>query len=158
MAEVLLDPIPFYGPLLQDGTDPVSNVWFRWLEQLLERIAVSAARIDTYATATVETAALGTTNLGITSAGIYQISWTLRITRAATTSSSLQVGVTYTDDGITVSQSGAAATGNTVTTVQSGVVIVETDANSPVTFATTYASVGGTSMQYKIAVQAVKLV
>lgn len=84
------------------------------------------------------------------SAGVYRVSWYLRITRAATVSSSVAVTIRSTDGGVVCSQGGAAVVGNTTATVQSGVVLVRADASAPISFETAYGSVGATAMQYRL--------
>lgn len=89
--------------------------------------------------------------------GIYQIAYIAQITRAATTSSSLTVTFQYTRNGITQTFARAAITGNTTTTHDEFVIPIKTDANSPITYATTYASVGGTSMQYALDIALIRV-
>ncbi len=80
------------------------------------------------------------------------MSWYLRVTQPASSSSSVQVTVTATDQGNVCQQSGPALTGNTVTTVQSSNVEVLTDAASPVTVSVAYASIGATPLLFKLVV------
>jgi hypothetical protein len=90
--------------------------------------------------------------VGSLSSGLYRVSYYTRVTTAATTSSSLTFSLSFTDDAITVALAGTAMTGNTTSTAQSGTYLLQMDANSPITYSTTYASVGATSMQYKLSV------
>ena len=85
------------------------------------------------------------------SAGVFRVSWFLRITQAATTSSSVAVTVAFTD-GVSLTVSGAAVTGNTTSTFQQQSVVVRCDANSSLSYSTTYSSVGATPMQYALSV------
>jgi hypothetical protein len=85
------------------------------------------------------------------SAGVFRVSWFLRITQAATTSSSVAVTVGFTD-GVALTISGTAVTGNTTTTIQQQSVIVRCDAASAITYSATYSSVGATPMQYALSV------
>ena len=79
------------------------------------------------------------------------MTWYLRITTAATTSSSVAVSFGWTDT-VSATLSGAAVTGNTVTTIQTGTGMFVVDAASPVTYTTSYSSVGATAMQYALSV------
>lgn len=101
-----------------------------------------------------------------TQGGIYKISFSLKVTRAATTSSTLgALTITYTDATDSVAQSvvalagtqaGAAATtnaGNSTTTVLQGQVTVNAKAGTNINFAIAYASTGGTTMQYEAHLQ-----
>jgi hypothetical protein len=86
--------------------------------------------------------------LGPLAAGLYRVSYYARITRAATSSSSLTVSIGFTDGGASRTLSGAAMTGNTTGTVQSNTWLIRLDQASPVTYSAAYASSGATSMQY----------
>jgi hypothetical protein len=101
---------------------------------------------------TAQEASIGTTALqaGSLVEGLYRISWYARITRAATTSSTLTVTIGWTESTLALTLGGAAITGNTTTTVQSGSIIAMLDGASPLTYATTYGSVGATTMQYRL--------
>lgn len=87
--------------------------------------------------------------VGVTG-GAYRINYYARIMRPGAVSSSLIVTFDWTDLGVACSFSGAAMTGNTVTTLQSETLLVEVDNLSPIRYSTTYASVGVPSMEYKL--------
>lgn len=146
------DPIPYQHPLLEGDKRPIAKEWYRWLDDDLTARLAAAPQLTKSVQVTGQTASISGTDLGVTQGGLYWVSWVLRVTTAATTSSSLTFSVSATDDALVVVQTGAAATGNTTTTVQSGVFKVQSDAASPITFSVAYASVGGTSMVYKISV------
>lgn len=98
-------------------------------------------------------AAIATTSIptdGDLSAGLYRVTWYARITTAAGVSSSLTVSFGWTDGAISQTHSGAAITGNTTTTFQSGTLLLRTDAASPITYATTYASNAAGVMRYSL--------
>lgn len=88
--------------------------------------------------------------LGTTAAGLYRVAWTFRITTAATVSSSLTVTIQYTDGSVSCQQVGAGVTGNATNTVQSGVILLRSDTAAAINYAVSYASVGATSMVYKL--------
>jgi hypothetical protein len=87
---------------------------------------------------------------GALTAGLYRVSYVARITRAATTSSSLTVSLSWTVGGNVVTLTGAPITGNTLGTVQCGGGLIRIDEGSPITYAAVYASVGAVGMQYAI--------
>jgi len=89
--------------------------------------------------------------------GIYQIIYHARITTAAGTSSSLTVTFTWTEGGVAQTYSGAAITGNTTATHQSGVVMIRSDTGTTVNYSTAYASTPASAMNYSFDV-ALKLV
>lgn len=84
---------------------------------------------------------------GTVTAGLYLIAYYVRITRAASTSSSLAVEWTWTDT-VAQTETYAAVTGNTTATHDWKLALVYVDKNSPIRYALTYASVGATTMQY----------
>lgn len=132
-----------------------TRVWSKWLTVLVAAVNATVQQIGR-ATLTAQSASIATTAIATVAltAGTYQVSWYARITRAATTSSSLTVHVTSTDGGITVTQSGAAITGNTTGTAASGQFLVTVDAGTTLRYSTTYASAGATTMQYALDVRA----
>lgn len=81
---------------------------------------------------------------------VYRVSYSLQTTRAASVSSNLQITIGWTSYSVAQSQSGAAIVNGTNVSQQSGQFIIQADANTDVTYAVTYASVGGTSMQYAL--------
>lgn len=89
-------------------------------------------------------------------AGMYRISYYLKVTQAATTSSSVTLALTYTDrDDSTVLTFVTASPLNATdeTGVISGQMIVDAKLSTNLQYATTYASVGGTPMQYKLRIK-----
>lgn len=88
--------------------------------------------------------------VGTLASGIYRISYYARITRPATTSSSLTPQFRWTDGGVAQTQTGAAMTGNLTTTVQQDRLMVRVDKDTSIVLDATYASVGATTMQYRI--------
>ena len=153
-----LAPPPLENPIVEDGNSiagrPVKGLMTRafnnWLLSLTTRLEQAAYGILPTVTLAAQNASIGTTPLiASAAAGLYRVSWFFRITTAASVSSSLQVTFSGTDGGISYTQSGAAVTGNTTATVQSGTVLVRADQSSPISYSTTYASVG-TPMAYGI--------
>ena len=127
--------------------------WLDYFTAQSNLISQMPARIQTVSVAQ-QSASIGATDMsnGSLSAGLYLIQYYARITQAATTSSSLEVVFDWTDGGVTPVYTGAAMTGNTTSTFQSGSLMVEVDALSPIRYSTIYASVGGTVMEYKLVV------
>jgi len=126
--------------------------WQVWLRGVTDALN-AAPQVQTSVTGTPTGASIGTTTLlaDTGSAGVFRVSWFLRITQAATTSSSVAVTVGFTD-GVALTISGTAVTGNTTTTIQQQSVIVRCDSASAITYSTTYSSVGATPMQYALSV------
>lgn len=126
--------------------------WQIWLRGVVDALN-AAPQVQTRVTGTPTGATIPSTVLlaDTGSAGVFRVSWFLRITQAATTSSSVAVTVAFTD-GVSLTVSGAAVTGNTTSTFQQQSVIVRCDANSSLSYSTTYSSVGATPMQYALSV------
>jgi len=120
---------------------------------------------------TAQAAAIATATLyavPASSAGPYRISWTAKVTRAATTSSVLgALTITYTNpDGVVVTQTapgfnsaGTVGTTNTTnSTTSTGVLtgipfVVDANSSTNIQYAFAYTSVGATSMQYSIRIR-----
>lgn len=146
-------PPPTKDPIA-DAARKITAPWLEYLTSLTQTLDRSPSRAETV-TRTGLTASIGTTPIpsAALSSGLYRISVYGRITRAATTSSSLTVTISWTEDGISLSESYSAVTGNTTTTVLTGPPkLLKIDANSPVSYSTTYASVGGTTMIYELSI------
>lgn len=121
---------------------------FRW-QALIDAFSQSPTVALTRKTA--QQAALGSTILWtVRTAGPYRIGIYLRITQAASTSSSATVTLAWVESGIAQSKTFAAVTGNTTTTTDSQSFEVEADAASNLTISVAYASVGGVPMQFRI--------
>lgn len=129
----------------------ISDLWLNFLTVLLQVLNQAPNRVGQQGL-TAQDASLGATDLtsGGAGAGLYRVTYYARVTTAATVSSSLTVTIAFTDHGTAQSTSGAAITGNTTTTKQSGSFLLYSDAASPITVATTYASVGATAMVYQL--------
>ena len=130
-----------------------SKSFLEWVtSSVLTRLDSAPARAST-ASVTERAASIGTTSLnsGSLSAGLYQVSWFARITQAATVSSSLTVTISFTQGGVSLTLSGVALTGNTTTTVQAeSPHLIRIDGATPVSYSTTYVSVGATAMKYRL--------
>jgi hypothetical protein len=148
-VSVTLAPFPVRTGVTLEGNRLMTRPWVAWITDLVERVNASAPRVSSVEV-TGKSASIGTTTLPRDSSaeGMYRVGYFARITTAATTSSSLTVTVGGTNGGVAVSFSGAAITGNTTSTVQSGTFYLQSDGGTNLTYATTYASSGGTAMQY----------
>jgi len=129
----------------------MAKSWIIWLQQsVLLRLSAAIAITKTVVLA-AQAATIATTSLQtLTSGGLYRISYVIRVTQAATTSSSLTVTIGWVDAGVALTLVGSALTGNLTTSLQSASVVVRAAALSDLTYAVLYASVGATVMQYRI--------
>lgn len=143
----------------QDETNPqrrdpfyMAKGWVQWLQDALVARVQTALYLLKTLSLTGKTAAISATAipLGTLAAGRYRVAWYARVTTAAGVSSSLTVTLSWTEGAAALSISGAAMTGNTTTTVQSGVIEIQVDAASAISYATAYASNPATAMVYQL--------
>jgi hypothetical protein len=122
-----------------------------WLLSLADRINATP-EILASVKASTQAASISATSLSILSVspGLYRLSMSARISRAATTSSSLIVTFGWTAGGVSCTTASPAMTGNTTATVGSLTVLARVDEATAITYATTYVSAGGTTMQYDL--------
>ena len=137
----------------------VTRVMRYWLLSLVDRLNATPHLLDTVQVSAQETA-ISATDFAILSVspGMYRLSMGARISRAATTSSSLIVTFGWVSSGVSCTTSSPAMTGNTTATVGSLTVLVRVDESTAITYATTYVSVGGTTMQYSLDVSCEQIV
>ncbi|HYE92385.1 MAG TPA: hypothetical protein VEA38_15255 [Terriglobales bacterium] len=158
MAE-LTNPLPSEAPLGYakiGGRDvPIyldTEAWEPFFRSLKTRIEGSPERLTIVDTGELE-ASVGTTPLELPAlpTGLYRISVYARITRAATTSSSLTVSIHHTDGGANPTKATAAMTGNTTATTNDPFVhLIHIDEDTALSYSTTYVSVGATPMKYRV--------
>ena len=141
-------PVP-YNIAVIDQNRILTPEWQRYL-MLLPSTLASIPNVYNRIFLSTQAASIAATDLsgGTLLPGDYRATWYARITRAATTSSSLTVQINWVDGTVACSYAGAAITGNTTATVQSGTFMFRCDSAATVTYQTTYGSVGATSMQY----------
>lgn len=128
-----------------------SKKWQIWLGETVFSRMQSTSQVILTKTLTAQAASIASTpfTIGTIAAGLYRLSWAMRITTAATVSSSLAIGFSWTETAVSLTHTDAAITGNTTTTIQSGMVMIRSDANAPIQYIFTYASVGATPMQFR---------
>ena len=136
----------------------VTTEWERWFGAVGMDVADSPARVSA-TDLSGQAASIAPTALpiGSISHGVYRISYYARITTPATTSSSLTVAIDWPDSSVSCTFTGAAITGNTTATFQQDIVTMDVDANGPIQYSTTYASVGATPMAYKLVITCEKV-
>ena len=137
----------------------VTQVMRYWLLSMVDRLNATPQTLDTVQLST-QAASISATNFAILSVspGVYRLSMGARISRAATTSSSLTVTFGWTASAVACTTSSTAMTGNTTATVGTLPILVRVDEATAITYATTYASAGGTTMQYSLDVSCEQLV
>lgn len=126
--------------------------WIRWLLDVLVPAIQAAPQIKRTVSLVTQSAAIGATAipLGALAAGTYRIGYYARVTSPDGVSSSLTVTLGWTESAQPLTLSGAAMTGDSLTTVQTGLAVVIIDAASALTYATVYASNTPAKMQYRL--------
>lgn len=144
------ETVPYYSPVLEGGKELISSAYYHFLDNLRQQVDANAQVAGSTAL-TVQGAAIGATTILVTQfSGLYRFTWYLRITTAATTSSSATVTLGFTESGVPLTKTFTAVTGNTIQTIASETFLLRSDAPAPITFAVAYASTGATSMVYRL--------
>lgn len=129
--------------------------WIQWAYKLLDRIQATVQVLKTLALGTTGVglnASIGATAipLGGLSGGLMRVAWYARIRTPDPVASSLTVIIGWTEGGVALTLQGAAIVSNLVTSVQSGVIEIQVDPNSAITYATTYVSNTPGFMHYSL--------
>lgn len=148
-----LPPLNAREPMVDADRRPSKTFLDLWTH-VSARQEASAARVGSATTQPGLSAAVSTTalELGALSAGYYRVSVYVRVTTAATVSSSITPTIAHTDNGIACSQAGDALTANSVSVPKSWTFVVYADASSPISYSVAYASVGATAAVYKVTI------
>lgn len=149
----------FSGPPLRDTmVEPTGNAradyvrkpWFLWFNNVFAVLGVSvlvgASSALSGQHASVVASPFETSRPLVD--GFYRVTYALRISQAASLTSSATVTIGWTTGGIACSQAFPAVTGNATNDVQGNVVPMRVDANTSVTCSVAYASTGGTPMKF----------
>lgn len=150
-----LDPIGTFHNREDNKPDILRGVfitppWIQWLTTLGTQVSNGATRIQGV-TIPSGAGSIAPTDMtgGGASSGLFEIKYYLHVVVPAGVSSSLQITFNWTDRGVAMTATGAAMTGNTTTTYQSGELsLFHADAATPITYSLTYASAGVPAMQY----------
>lgn len=130
----------------------------RWLSGLNAEVAARPKR-DVHVRSASNSAAIATTALAIDTvhAGVWRISVQVRVVVPATASSDVQATISWTQGGVTQTQTTALLTGNLTTTREGMTVVLRVTQATPVSYAVSYTSVGATPMVYELDVVAEEL-
>jgi hypothetical protein len=150
---ILQIPIPTGDPWVNKDLT-LSDIAIKYLTAEGDVSVAAARKLGNGVDITTQTASIGSTPIYLSAIpeGTYRISYYAQVTVPASSSSSLQVTLGWTSNGVAQSFVGTAMTTNSTTTIQDATKFIHVDANTPITYATTYASVGATSMQYLLSV------
>jgi len=153
-----LPSIPYESPVT-DGQF-LSSDYYQYLFALQGRAESASSLLSTPVELTNQSATIATTAIPLPAltAGLYVMRYYARITVADGVSSSLTVTLGWTESAQALTFSGAAMTGDTVTTVQSNTIMVQVDANTSLRYSTVYASNTPAKMRYRLSVTVESLV
>lgn len=137
---------PGDGPAFKIGWD-----WQKWVGLIAEKLSRTPER-KARVGLTSQQATINTTPipLSVVRPGVYRVSYWIKITQAATVSSSFQFGLAWTRHGLTLTAQAAAVATNTTSTYQFGTLVIHVDATTPISYDLTYASSGATPMRYEL--------
>ena len=148
MADVV--PVPIRSKVVE-AAGVLTRDLVRFFEAIRQWLGDTTRQVASVAL-TAQAAAIVTTSIPTNEleTGLYRATYSLRITQAATSSSSAAVTFGWTTNSVLCSQAFAAVTGNTTASQSSGAVTVLVDTATPVSYAVAYASAGATSMTYAL--------
>lgn len=144
---------PVNTPLVTKSGKMESH-WQTWTLLVLLQRLIASVFVQTVAepssAAPLHALVAPTALVASAAAGLYRISWHIRIAVADGVNSSVTLSILSTEGGSAITQSGAAVTGDTLQTVQSGSVLVTPDAQLPISYSVAYASNTPAKMGYNL--------
>lgn len=143
-----IEPPPSATPVInKDGT--MQKNWLDWLLLKLIPRLTAVGVIKRVVPLTGQSAAIPATSLvQVTGAGVYRISRYVQISTIDGVASAVQLTVTYTYLGQTLTIVGANVNGDTLTSRDEGVDTIRTDGGTSITYAFSYASTTPNKMQF----------
>lgn len=148
-------PAPIRDPIAieeaKTGRLMLPRVWIDWFASVGIRVDSQSETISTVKLPNLS-GTIPPTPLPLDSfaAGLYRVTYYIRVVVPASVSSSLQVGIGWTDNGVSCNIQADILTTNTIGTVQSNTLMLQNDQAAPITYEVLYTSVGGTPMQYDL--------
>ena len=147
-----MNPLPAPEPDKLTQKEYVTDPWARFFNTQSEQLSRVATRLVPPIAKVTQNASIASTAIApnLSAAGLYWLTYYARITKVGAVSSSLTVTLNWTDHGVAQTFSGAAITGNTVTSWQSETNLVYIDASTALTYSTTYASNAANEAEYEL--------
>ncbi len=140
-------------PVREPVTDEnglVQRAWRLFLRNQNDTLSYASVNAGSVSLA-LQQASITATPVPMTVAsGFYRVSVYARRTRAATTSSDLKVDIGFTESGASLTVTTGTDSTNMTSKVVTGSWVLRVDQTTTITYATTYASVGATPMQYRL--------
>lgn len=135
---------------LADEDGLISRAWRLFLRGQTTTLGMASVRAGSKALVGQQASIAATPVPMVISPGWYRVSIYARRTQAATTSSDLKVDIGFTESAVSLTVTTGTDSTNAVTKVLSGSWLIRVDQSTTITYATTYASVGATPMQYRL--------
>ena len=154
-------PLPYEVPVSPETVDRetgrktrspyMSPEWIDWFLGQQQRNEDSAQQLGTVSLS-AQSADIAATPIPMPdlATGKYRVSVYVRVTRAASTSSAIQIVIGWTDGAIALTSAGTDLTGNTTSTFEQRTLVLAVDANAALTYEAIYTSVGATAMTFKL--------
>ena len=151
------DPLPTGDPLV-DKKGNIFDTWIQWLQKFVTRVMTTPSVLSPVIDIETNASIAASDAMLIKYDGIYRLTNFVQILVPASVSHSLTVTFSWVTNGVNQTATSAAITGNTTTTRASGTLMTAIDANTLVTYETTYAPVGvpGT-YEYGLVVESVSI-
>lgn len=148
MTTLLPEPFPARDRIVDKQGYPTEQ-FVKYFEGRDTVVGAAPSNIGS-ATSTAGSASVATTDIGSStiSNGVYRVSWYMEVVTPAGVSSSLDITIAWTSNGVAKSNTSSAMTGNLTTSFASGVLTIHSDGDVPVTYAATYASNPASAMTY----------
>lgn len=145
---VLPEPFPAKDRIVDKQGYP-TEAFIRYFESQDNLIGAAPSNIgqvsSTSGAASVSTTPITTQ---VISNGVYRVSWYMEVVTPAGVSSSLDITIAWTSNGVAKSNTSSAMTGNLATSYASGVLTIHADGESIVSYQATYASNPAAAMVY----------
>ena len=147
-------PFPSKEAPIDEKTGVFSWRLLRWFTDLRASIDRSSSLVPGGTVQlTGQTAAIGTTAIptAALAAGLYKVDWYGQVITAAGVTSSFQVTISWTRNGVGQSFTGTLENGNTTATNEADQsLFIHIDASTPVSYAVAYASNPAAAMVYEL--------
>jgi hypothetical protein len=130
----------------------VTDPWARYFNTHSEQLSRAALRLVAPISLTDQSASIASSAIcpNQVASGLYRITYYVRVTTVGSVSSSIQVNFAWTDHGVAQTFSGTAVAGNTTTSWGSEDKTVYIDAQTAITYSTTYASNLAAEAKYQV--------
>lgn len=148
-----LDPPPTIAPVTTPKDGHLTTDWTRWLLALFGMVSSQPSVQGTRINLTQQNASIPVTTFpgpGLLG-GLVRVSWYLRVTATDPASSAVNVTIGWTESHLALSIPSVPLNGNSLTTVQTGTLLLMTDQASAITYRTTYTSGTPGLMKYRFA-------